>query len=95
MSLSLFASVEIEIFVNDDDYLDYTKKMLPNKGWNHISIILQNNNLVYLLNGEVFKRINDFSPRELVVVHRSPIFFKIHNCKYEYSFLNGYDSIVY
>jgi predicted metalloenzyme YecM len=82
MSLSLFSSVEIEIFIDDDQNLDYTKKRLPNEGWNHISIILQNNNVVYLLNGEVFKRVDDFSPRELVVKHRSPIFFKIHNCKY-------------
>jgi hypothetical protein len=79
MSLSLFSPVEIEVFVDDDQNLDYTKKRLPNEGWNHISIILQNNNVVYLLNGEVFKRVNDFSPRELVVKHRSPIFFKIHN----------------
>jgi hypothetical protein len=95
MSLSLFASVEIEVFVNDEDNLDYTTLRLPNEEWNHISIILQNNNIVYLLNGEVFKRVDEFSPRELVVKHRSPIFFKIHNCKYEYSFLNGNDSIVY
>jgi hypothetical protein len=95
MSLSLFESVKIEVFVNDEDNLDYTTLRLPNKEWNHISIILQNNNVVYLLNGEVFKRVDEFSPRELVVKHRSPIFFKIHNCKYEYSFLNGNDSIVF
>jgi hypothetical protein len=43
---------------------------------------LQNNNVVYLLNGEVLKRVDDFSPRILVVKPQSPIFFKIHNCKY-------------
>jgi hypothetical protein len=42
---------------------------------------LQNNNLVYLLNDEVIKRVVDFSPRELVVKLHNPTFFKIHNCK--------------
>jgi hypothetical protein len=82
MSLSLSSSVEIEVFVDDDQNLDYTKIRLPNEGWNHISITLQNNNVVYLLNGRIIKKVFDFSPRELVVKHRSPIFFKIHNCKY-------------
>jgi hypothetical protein len=82
MSLSLFASVEIEVFVNDEDNLDYTTLRLPNEEWNHISIILQNNNIVYLLNGEVLKRVDEFSPRELVIKHRSPTFFKIHNYKF-------------
>jgi hypothetical protein len=79
MSLSLSSSVEIEVFVDDDQNLDYTKIRLPNEGWNHISITLQNNNVVYLLNGRIIKKVFDFSPRELVVKHRSPIFFKIHN----------------
>jgi hypothetical protein len=82
ISLSLFSSVEIEVFVQDWKNLDYMKLRLPDDGWNHISIILQNNNVVYLLNGEVLKRVDDFSPRILVVKPQSPTFFKIHNCKY-------------
>jgi hypothetical protein len=82
ISLSLFSSVEIEVFVQDWKNLDYMKLRLPDDGWNHISIILQNNNVVYLLNGEVLKRVDDFSPRILVVKHQSPFFFKIHNYKF-------------
>jgi hypothetical protein len=82
ISLSLFSSVEIEVFVDDDEYLDYSELKLSEEGWNHLSILLQNNNLVYLLNDEVIKRVVDFSPRELVVKLHNPTFFKIHNYKF-------------
>jgi hypothetical protein len=82
LSLSLFSSIEIEVFVDDGENLDYTKLWLRDEEWNHISIILQNNNLVYLLNDEVIKRVVNFSPRELVVKLQSPTFFKIHNYKF-------------
>jgi hypothetical protein len=62
--------------------MDYTTLKLPYERWNHISVILQNNNLVYLLNDEIIKKVIDFNPRDLVVKVRSPTFFKIHNCKY-------------
>jgi hypothetical protein len=82
ISLSLFSSIEIEVFVDDDEYLDYSELKLPDEGWNHLSILLHNNNIVYLLNDEVIKRVADFSPRELVVKLHNPTFFKIHNYKF-------------
>jgi hypothetical protein len=82
MSLSLFSSVNIAVLLTDGENLDYNSLKLPDERWNHISIILQNNNVVYLLNGKVIKKVIDFSPKELVIKLRKPTFIKIHNCKY-------------
>jgi hypothetical protein len=79
MSLSLFSSVNIAVLLTDGENLDYNSLKLPDERWNHISIILQNNNVVYLQNGEVIKRVIDFSPKELVIKLRKPTFIKIHN----------------
>jgi hypothetical protein len=82
MSLSLFSTVNISVLLDGGEKLDYMLLKLPDERWNHISIILQNNNVVYLQNGEVIKRVIDFSPKELVIKLGKPTFFKIHNCKY-------------
>jgi hypothetical protein len=82
MSVSLFSSIDIAILVGVGEKQDYIPLKLPDERWNHISIILQNNNVVYLLNGKVVKRVIDFSPKELVIKPRKPTFLKIHNCKY-------------
>jgi hypothetical protein len=75
MSLSLYSSVNIPVLLDGEEDMDYVILKLPDERWNHISFILQNNNVVYLQNGEVIKRVIDFSPKELVIKLGNPIFF--------------------
>jgi hypothetical protein len=82
ISLSVYSSVEIEIFVNDEEYLDYMKLPLSNKRWTHLTIILYNNTVIHLKNNVVFKKIIDFKPTEIVFKSMNETYWKIHQCEY-------------
>jgi hypothetical protein len=78
VSLSVYSSVEVEIFVNDEEYLDYMKLPLSNERWTHLTIILHNNTVILLKNDVVFKKIIDFKPTEIVFKSMNETYWKIH-----------------
>jgi hypothetical protein len=82
ISLSVYSSVEVEIFVNDEEYLDYMKLPLSNERWTHLTIILHNNTVIHLKNDVVFKKIIDFKPTEIVFKSMNETYWKIHQCEY-------------
>jgi hypothetical protein len=81
ISLSVYSSVEIEIFVNDEEYLDYMKLPLSNDRWTHLTIILYNNTVIHIKNDVVFKKIIDFKPTEIVFKSMNETYWKIHQCE--------------
>jgi hypothetical protein len=82
ISLSVYSSVEVEIFVNDEEYLDYMKLPLSNERWTHLTIILHNNTVIHLKNDVVFKKTIDFKPTEIVFKSMNETYWKIHQCEY-------------
>jgi hypothetical protein len=83
VSFSLYSPVEVNLFVNDDEYLDFTYiEHAFKKGWNHISIFVRNNSVFYLLNKQVIKSVDAFNPYEITVKTKNDTFWKIHDCEY-------------
>jgi hypothetical protein len=58
ISLSVYPSAEIEIFLSDDEKFDYRLLHLPNDRWTHITIMLHKNNVIQLKNNVIFRRTN-------------------------------------
>jgi hypothetical protein len=79
VSISLHSPVEVQLHVSDYENLDYTHLKEFKKGWNHISIFLRNNSVLYLLNNEVIKSADQFNPHEIAVKTENDTFWKIHN----------------
>ncbi|XP_068902353.1 uncharacterized protein [Tenebrio molitor] len=79
VSISLHSPVEVKIFVNDYEDVNETHLKDFKKGWNHISIFLRNNSVLYLLNNEVIKSADQFNPHEIAVKTENDTFWKIHN----------------
>jgi hypothetical protein len=82
VSLSVYSSVEIEIFVNDEEYLDYMKLPLSKERWTHLTIILHNNIVIHLKNDVVFKKTIDFKPTEIVFKSMNETYWKIQRCEF-------------
>jgi hypothetical protein len=82
VSFSLYSPLEVELFVNDDQDLDFTHLKEFKKGWCHISILLRNNNVFYLLNNKIIKSVDAFNPHEITVKTKNDIFWKTHYCEY-------------
>jgi hypothetical protein len=85
VSLSVYSSVEIEIFVNDEEYLDYMKLPLSKERWTHLTIILHNNIVIHLKNDVVFKKTIDFKPTEIVFKSMNETYWKIHQYDFMWS----------
>jgi hypothetical protein len=85
ISLSVYSSVEVEIFVNDEEYLDYMKLPLSNERWTHLTIILHNNTVIHLKNDVVFKKTIDFKPTEIVFKSMNETYWKIHQYDFMWS----------
>jgi hypothetical protein len=82
VSFSLHSPVEVEVFVNDYEDLDYTHLKESREGWCHISIYLINNHVFYLLNYKVIKSVVAFTPHEVTVKTKNDTIWKIHDCEY-------------
>jgi hypothetical protein len=82
ISLSVYPSAEIEIFLSDDEKFDYRLLQLPNDRWTHITIMLHKNNVIQLKNNVIFRRTNDFKPTEIVFKSTNETYWKIHQCEY-------------
>jgi hypothetical protein len=83
VSFSLYSPVEVNLFVNDDQYLDFIHiEHEFKKGWNHISIFVRNSSVFYLLNKQVIKSVDAFNPYEITVKTKNDTFWKIHDCEY-------------
>jgi hypothetical protein len=73
--------VEVQLFVNDENNLDYIN-LKELKGWCHISIYLRNHNVFYLLNNKLIKSVDAFNPHEITVKTSNDVFWKMHDCEY-------------
>jgi hypothetical protein len=82
VSFSLHSPVEVEVFVNDYEDLDYTHLKESREGWCHISIYLINNHVFYWLNNKVIKSMVAFTPHEVTVKTKNDTIWKIHDYKY-------------
>jgi hypothetical protein len=83
VSFSLYSPVEVNLFVNDDQYLDFTHiEHEFKKGWNHISIFVRNSSVFYLLNKQVIKSVDAFNPYEITVKTKNDTFWKIHDYQF-------------
>ncbi|KAJ3620841.1 hypothetical protein MTP99_004755 [Tenebrio molitor] len=79
-SLYVHSVTKIEIFINDEQNLDYFQIDIKNiKKWNHYAISVHNNNVYVLENGQTIRTTLDFNPYEFVIKSKEDIFWKIHN----------------
>jgi hypothetical protein len=78
VSFSLHSPVEVQLFVNDENNLDYIN-LKELKGWCHISIYLRNHNVFYLLNNKLIKSVDAFNPHEITVKTSNDVFWKMHD----------------
>jgi hypothetical protein len=74
--------MDVQLHVSDYENLDYIPLKEFKEGWNHISILLRNNGVLYLLNNKVIKSTDQFNPHEIAVKIKNDTFLKIHNCEY-------------
>jgi hypothetical protein len=82
VSLSLHSPVEVQLYVNDHQNLDYMNLKDLKEGWCHISVFLRNNSVYYLLNNKVIKSLDAFNPHEITFKTKNDTFWKIHDCEY-------------
>jgi hypothetical protein len=82
VSLSLHSPVEVHLYVNDDQNLDYTNLKDLNEGWYHISVFLRNNYVYYLLDNKVIKSVDTFNPHEITFKTENDTFWKIHDYQF-------------
>jgi hypothetical protein len=82
VSLSVYSSAELEIYLSDSEKFDYIKLQLSNERWTHLTIILHDNNVIHLKNNAVFRRKNDFKPTEIVFKSMNETYWKIHRCEF-------------
>jgi hypothetical protein len=82
VSFSLHLPGEVELFVNDYEDVDITHLKDFKKGWNHISIFLRNNSVLYLLDNKVIKSADAFNPHEIAVKINDDTFWKIHSYQF-------------
>jgi hypothetical protein len=81
-SLYVHSVTKIDIFINDEQNLEYFQIEIKNiKKWNHYAISVHNNNVYVLENGQTIRTTLDFNPYEFVIKSKEDIFWKIHNCK--------------
>jgi hypothetical protein len=81
VSVSVYSSAELEIYLSDSDKFDYMKLQLSNERWTHLTIILHNNNVIHLKNNVLFRRKNGFKPTEIVFKSMNETYWKIHQCE--------------
>ncbi|XP_068900845.1 uncharacterized protein [Tenebrio molitor] len=79
-SLYVHSVTKIDIFINDEQNLEYFQFEIKNtKKWNHYAISVHNNNVYVLENGQTIRTTLDFNPYEFVIKSKEDIFWKIHN----------------
>jgi hypothetical protein len=72
----------MEFYTNDDENYDEFRCNGGDQKWVSFTILLQNNNVLYLEDDEVIRTTTDFKPYEIVVETTNETFWKIHKCKY-------------
>ncbi|XP_068900708.1 uncharacterized protein [Tenebrio molitor] len=82
VSFSLHSPEKVEMTISDDQKLYENYIKVQKNGWNHISFLIRNNSLFYLLNNKVIKREDGFHPHQIIVKTKNDIFWKIHNYQF-------------
>jgi hypothetical protein len=82
ISFSVYSPFEIEFYTTDDENYDEFRWNRGDQKWVSFTILLHNNDVLYLEDDEVIRTTTDFKPYEIVVKTTNETFWKIHKCKY-------------
>jgi hypothetical protein len=85
VSFSVYSPFEIKFYTINDENFYYFRWNRGDKKWFSFTILLHNNNVLYLEDDEIIETTTDFKPYEIVVKTRNETFWKIHKYQFMWS----------